>query len=232
MDNFTRHNLNKNELAEIIVKAIEWFKNNRNLVYGISATALGIVIIAVFFVVRMQNLKARGEEKLAVAQGLLYQGQPAQGMGLLDEVINSYTVGGISYKARIIKSDFLAGQKNYEEAEKVLIPVTLEGKPKKILPLAFAALGSIQESEGKYPEAAATYNTFLDKYPDHFLAPKVYESLARVHEMTGAVNEARAVYEKISTLYPASAWSQRAQERISILPAQQSSQQQPVLELK
>lgn len=224
-NNFSRHNLNKNELAEIVLKAVEWIKNNRNLFYAVSATILGVIIIAVFFAARLQTMKTRGEEKLAMAQGLLYQGQADQGMGLLDELINSYSIAGLGYKARMIKSDFLAMQRNYPLAEQTLLPVTQSGKPKKIVPLALASLGIIQESQAKYNEATATYNAFLDKYPDHFLAPKVYESLARVHEITNSPAQARSTYEKIATLYPATAWAQRAQERLSVLPAAQ--QQQP-----
>lgn len=231
MSQFSRHDLKKNELAEIIGKAVEYIRNNRNLVYGVSATILGIVLLGVFFAVRMNTLKGRGEEKLAVAQGLISQGQPDQGFALLNELISSYSSGAIADQARMAKADFLVNRRNYLEAEQAMLPVAQNGRPKKIIPLALASLGAIQESAGKFQEAIATYNKFLEKYSDNFLAPKVLESLARVYEITGAADQARTTYERITTMYPGSQWFVHAQERLATFPAAQQPQQ-PSLNLK
>lgn len=233
MSQFSRQDLKKNELAEIIGKAVEWITHNRNTFYGISATVAGAIIIAVIFTVRMHDLKIRGGEKLAVAQGLLYQGQAGQGMALLDELISSFSSGEISSKAQLAKAEFFISQRNYKDAEQSVLAVVQNGKPKTVLPLALSMLGVVQENGEKFQEAAATYNSFLDKYPDHFLAPKTYESLARVREVMGQPLEARSTYEKIATLYPGTAWAMHAQERLAALPVQQTQQPaNPMLNMK
>ncbi len=48
----------------------------------------------------------------------------------------------------------------YDEAEKTILPVVEDGKPKTIIPLAMSVLGAIRENAGKYKEAITTYNSF------------------------------------------------------------------------
>jgi tetratricopeptide (TPR) repeat protein len=212
-----RQQLKKDALAELVLASAEWIKNNRSLFLTIAGTVLGVIFLVAFFFTRFHATRVVANEKLAVAQGQLYSGQPAQGMQLLDDIINRYSQSPVAFKARLTKADFLLVQQNYAEAEKTLLPVTEKGKPASIIPLAFSLLGTAQEDAGKYNDAIKAYTTFLDRYPDHFLAPKMYESLGRVYELTGARDEARATYEKLITLYPATGWSQRAQERLTAL---------------
>jgi TolA-binding protein len=224
MAHISRHDLKKNELADFVVLAADWIKNNLNLFYGISATVAAIILIYVFVQFRMGSVNERAAEKLAVAQSMLYQGQTAQGVALLDELINAYANSDTAGKARMTKADFLMAAGKYADAEQALLPVALNGKPRLIIPLALSSLGAAQENQGKFADAAKTYNDFLNSFPDHFFAPKIYESLARVYELANTPNEARGVYEKIITLYPSTLWAQRAQERLTSIQTRNPSQ--------
>lgn len=224
MAHISKHDLKKNELADFLVLAADWIKNNLTLFYGIAGTAAGIVLIYVFVQFRMSSLNESAAEKLAIAQSMLYQGQTAQGLALLDELINAYSKSDTACKARMTKADYLMAAGKFAEAEQALLPVTLNGKPVLIIPLALSSLGAAQENQGKFAEAAKTYNDFLNAFPDHFFAPKMYESLARVYELTNAPAEARGVYEKLVTLYPSTPWAQRAQERLASIQTQNPSQ--------
>lgn len=215
----SRQQLKKNELANIMVIAVDWIKNNRTTFFTFLAAIFGILMFSVFFFNRYQTMRARAEEKLSMAQGQIQQGQIAQGTATLDDIINSYGGTAASYRARLLKAEYLMHENKFKEAQQTVLPVIDKGKPKEIVPLAYETLGVIQEDEGSFTDALKTYSAFLEKYPEHFLAPKVYESIARIHELTGTPREARSMYEKLATLYPGTAWAQRAQEKIKILPA-------------
>lgn len=220
MSDMSRHDLKKNELADVVVVAVTWIKNNRNLFFSIAGTVLAVIVLAIFFFTRYHALNARANDKVSLAQGMLAQGQAAQASGQLDEVINRYSRTPAAAEARMVKAELLSSQGNYAEAEKTILPATTGGKPKTMIPLACASLGTIQENEGKYQEAVKTYNNFLDRFPDHYLAPRIYESLGRAYELLGSAADAKATYEKLATLYPASGWAQHAQERIAALTGQ------------
>jgi tetratricopeptide (TPR) repeat protein len=227
MTHISKHDLKKNELDDFLVMCTGWIKNNLNLFYGICA-AIAVAILALIFIqYRISSLNASSADKLAAAQNMLYQGQTQQGLGILDELISNYGTSETACKARMTKADFLMASSKFSDAEQVLLPVAQNGKPKTIMPLALSVLGAAQENQGKLADAAKTYNSFLSEFPDHFFAPKIYESLARVYELSGTPGEARGVYEKIVTLYPSTLWAQRAQERLAFIQAQNPRQSAP-----
>ena len=224
MADFSRQGLKKNELEDFILKTADWAKNNRQLFSGVSLTAAAVVALTVFFFARYHMVRLRADEKLAYGQANYFQGKAQDAMGIFDEIISQYPGTAAAYKSRLHKATYLLEMRQFDEAEKIILPAVEEGKPKTIIPLAMSVLGAIRENAGKYKEAISAYNTFLDNYPEHFFAPKIYESLARVYELNGSPQDARATYEKLATLYPASAWAQRAQARIaSITGAQQQA---------
>lgn len=229
MSDMSRHNLKKNELEDFVLKIAEWIKNNRQLAGSIAGIAGLVILLTIFVAARYHTVRLRADEKLAFAQANFFQGKQQEGAAIFDEIITQYPGTNADYKARLQKAAYLLEMQSYDEAEKVVTPVTEKGKPANIKPMAMSLLGAIRENAGKYNEAAATYSAFLDTYPEHYYTPKIYESLARVYELSGAMDSARSTYEKLSTLYPSTAWSARAQERISALvnaPAGSAKQSQ------
>jgi TolA-binding protein len=227
MAEMSRHDLKKNELADVVVAAVTWIKNNRNLFLSIAGTALAVIILAVFFFSRYSALSARAADKVSMSQALFAQGRPDQAAAQLDEVINKFPHTQAASEARLMKADLLILQKNYDQAEKTVLPVTENGKPKNVVPLAYSTLGTVEEDAGKFQDAVKTYTSFLDKFPEHFMAPRIYESLGRVYELLGSIADAKATYEKLSTLYPATGWAQHAQDRLAALAGQAPSTPAP-----
>ncbi|MHB9155277.1 MAG: YfgM family protein [Endomicrobiales bacterium] len=217
MSDISRHQLKKNELADFVVAAVTWIRENRSVFLSVAGTCLLILALGTFFLVRLETLKVRAADRLSMAEGMMYQGQPDQGLKLLDEIITRYSRTVAASRARMVKADYLVSRKQYDDAEKAILPVVENGVPKTIIPLAMSVLGTIREDAGKYKEAIALCTSFLDTYPEHFLAPRIYESLGRLYELSGSTAEAKATYEKLATLYPASPWAQQAQERVTLL---------------
>jgi tetratricopeptide (TPR) repeat protein len=217
MSDITRHELKQNELEQFILRGIEWVKENRNTVFSALAVIAGAALLTIFLFTRFNALKTRTSDKLTMAQGQLYSGQINEGVKLLDELINQYSLSASTEKARMLKADYLRSQKKYDEAEKMILPVIEKPIPKEVGPLALSMLAIIKEDSGKYADAIKVLNSFISLYPEHFLAPRIYESLARNYELTGATEEAKKAYQNIVTLYPSSGWTQRAQERLATL---------------
>jgi len=217
MADFSRQGLKKNELEDVVLWAVNWAKSNRQLFNGIAGILAVSIALTVFFFIRYHTVRERANDKLSFAQANFLQGKPQDGAKILDEIINQYPGTTADYKARLQKAEYLFDLQDYAGAEKAITPVIEKGRPKTVIPLAMSVLGAVRENAGNYREAIATYNAFLDNYPEHFLTPKIYESLARVYEITGSTQDARSSYEKLATLYPSSPWAQRAQERIAAL---------------
>lgn len=217
-ESMTRQELKHDALATALISSIAWIRENRSLFTGIVSTAAGVILLASFFMYRSHVSTERAQDKLSMAQGQLYAPQGAdQGMRMIDEIINQYSKTGAAVKARMVKAEYLQDQRQYDEAEKTLLPIVQQPGTDPVAPLALQVMATIREDAGKFPEAIQTYQQFIEKYPDHFLAPKVYESIGRVYELTGKTPEAKGTYEKLATLYPASGWAQRAQERLAAL---------------
>jgi TolA-binding protein len=217
-NDMSRHELNRNQLAEYIDIGVDWAMNNRNAFYAVAGTVVGLLLFGVFFFTRLQDARLRSEEKLSMAQYMTRSNdasQAGQGLGLLAEVIRSNASSSTGIRAGLARADALMHQQNYTEAETTLQSIiNTNNGDKKLLPFAYSMLGIIYENTGKYAQATGLYNAYLGRYPDHFLTPRIFESLARVQELSGNLAEAKATYERIVTMYPASAWTQNAQERI------------------
>jgi TolA-binding protein len=88
-------------------------------------------------------------------------------------------------------------------------------KIKSILPHTLYLLGQCYQNLNDFTNAINTYNNFISKYPNHFLTPRVYESLAITYELAGEKENARNVYDKLNILYPGSYWSNLAQQKLT-----------------
>ena len=209
--------LKKNELEDFVVLIAEWIKHNQSIFFSVAGIIIGFIIFGIFFFSQFYTLNNRASEKLAFGQSMLYQGQAEQGSKLIDEVINQYTKTPAALQAILIKADYLMSLKKNDEAEKLLLTAADKEKPKEIIPLILSSLGSVQENEGKYQQALGTYNSFLTRFPDNYIAPKIYESLGRVYELINSPVEAKAIYEKMVLLYPSTPWATKAQERAMLL---------------
>lgn len=222
----TKQQMKKDELNDLVLALVYWIKGNRTMFFNIVGIIAGIAIFTTFFLVRYHTLSLRGIDKLSIAQSIFFQGDAQRAIPMLNELIISYPDSEISTQARLTLAGIYFDQMNLQKAEETIKPNTVNSKPKSMMPLSLSELGTIQENAQKFSEAIKSYNEFLNKFPEHFLAPKTYESLGRVYELSSSLAEAKSTYEKLVALYPSSPWAQKAQERINMINL--SSQPQPV----
>ncbi|MDI6640787.1 MAG: tetratricopeptide repeat protein, partial [Elusimicrobiota bacterium] len=177
--------------------------------------------LGIYFYIRYTGVKKSAWDKISIAQGYAHQGMTNQSIQLLDDIISKFGNSDIGQQARLTKADICFKTKNYNLAAQIyqqVIDGKKGGRTKNIIPFAYAQLGATKENLGDYQGAISTYNEFIVKFPEHFLVPRIYDSLARVYLVTGSSEQAKQTYEKLVTLYPGTYWAQQVQRNFSALP--------------
>jgi outer membrane protein assembly factor BamD (BamD/ComL family) len=117
-----------------------------------------------------------------------------------------------------MKADLLYRTSDYVQAAALYGDLAQTGRPDLLKPLALSAEVSAEEMAGHVPQAQALAQSFLDKYPDHYLTGPMYLSQARLAEMAGNTAAAAAIYDRFVVLYPQSPWAALARSRTQIPP--------------
>lgn len=221
-----RQEVKRNPLAERIDKALAWIKSHREASAATAVISLVCVILVMFFVSRYAEVKNTAWEKLFIAQQYAYSGH-AEALNQLHAVRDAFPNTDAAGFGLLFEGDILFKQGKYKEAGEDYQSLAEKGKPAAVIPFALAGKGKALEASGLCPEAILTGKQFLEKYPDHYLAPEVHLSIARCFEITDNAQEARSAYEKIALLFPDTSWAQTAQQKLQSLPKQQPSQTPP-----
>jgi tetratricopeptide (TPR) repeat protein len=219
----------ENKVLETVERIIKELTERFGPVWQTYATAGGIVIVlgalSLYFISSYNETKRSCWEKISMAQGYAYQGMTNQGIQILDDVINKYSNSGLAQYARLNKANILYDTKNYNLATNVYQEIITAGKQKSIIPFAYAGVGQSKENLADYAGAESVYREEIEKYPEHFITPRIYDSLARVYLLTGRIEDAKQAYEKLATLYPGTYWSNVAQKFVFAVSQAQTQQQ-------
>jgi len=207
---------------QILKPAIELYNKYQNIVIGIAGGLVLIIVLSVLTITRLQQTQKRNWEKISIAQSYLHNKMYAEGFKLLDEIINSSKNSKYSAYAMYIKASFLTDEldnSDYRVAKDLCLKILEINKPKSIIPHTLYLLGQCYQNLGDFTNAINTYNNFISKYSNHFLTPRVYESLAITYELADDKENVRNIYDKMNILYPGSYWSNLAQQKLNPTPA-------------
>ena len=70
---------------------------------------------------------------------------------------------------------------------------------------------------GHFQEALGIIQTFIDRYPDHYLLAPSYMSQGRLLELSGNAPAAAALYQRFILLFPQTPWTELARSRSQVL---------------
>ena len=194
--------------------ALAWIKKNRETFIGSLVILLAATIFAVYFFMHYRGLRDTAWKSLFIAQQTGFGGNIAEAQKQLATIETSFGSTSAAPYAVITGGDILFAQAKYKEAAAEYSKVLND---KDVAPFASYNVGKCKEADGDLAGAQAQYSDFLSRYPEHFLAPEVYSSLANAQELAGAKDLARASYEKVSLLYPDTTWAMQA--KIKLTPA-------------
>lgn len=196
------------------VEIINIIKKNKTTFFTVVGFVIAITAFTVFAYTRFQMLNTNASTKLAAAAKYISGGQIEQGMQFVDDVISKYSRTPASYRARLMKANYLITQKKYEEAEILVKSVINQARPETLKPLAYPLLIAIYDESGNTEKAISVSNEFLSKYNKNFLAPSIMENMARLYELSGNIDDAKKIYKEITENYPDTAYAVKAKSKL------------------
>jgi outer membrane protein assembly factor BamD (BamD/ComL family) len=197
--------------------AAKWVREHQERFWAITGTSFLAVLFLALLVHHQQTESDEAWSQLGGLQGQLSQGKWEETRKGLEAWETRFRGTDASTYAKFIKADLLYRTSDYIQAAQVYGDIGLTGRPEPIRPLALSAQISSEEMAGHVPQAQTLAQTFLDKYPDHFLAAPTYMTQARLAELAGNAAAASAIYERVLLLYPQSPWTALAKARSQTL---------------
>ncbi len=206
---------NENEIYQRILDLIkEFYEKYRNWILSISVVVGIIIFVSLATIIKIKQTKARAQEKIATVESLIYQNRKEDALKILDEIISGYKKPKYKGYAMYLKANFLYEEGNFQQAKEVCLNFLNLKKPKAfILPIMYI-LAQCYLSLNDFDEAIKIYNEIIQKYPEHYLTARVYESLAICYEFKGDIQNAKQIYERMNILYPGSYWSEISQQKL------------------
>lgn len=180
------------------------------------AVIVGVIILfaIVFVPVYRHYSQARQAEALrAVEQALASETIEAR-LSLLQNVVDEYgsTLSGVRALYHLGNAYYESGQ--YDPARQRYEQFLRKYPRAQFSPNAQEGLAYVAESEGKFDEAVKHYMTLIEIYGDSYLAQHAWYNIGRCYEQTGDWVGAIDGYEKQVSLFPMSAWTDKAEARL------------------
>jgi len=204
---------------QLIKKALIWVRTHQEQFWAIAGTIAGVALLVYFMVHRREVENEEAWVQLGMSHQMVLQGQNDQAAKSLDAWFARFSGTSAATYANFIRADLLYNTTHYADAAGAYGTIAQTGQPVPLRPLALSAQCAAQEMAGKYADAAATAQQFIDRYPDHFMAAAMYITQARLAEIAGNVANATAIYDRFVVLYPQSPWTAFARARLQSLSA-------------
>lgn len=220
---WARQQVRRNEVADVLEKGIEWTSVNRRAAGSAAVAIVAILLVGGLFLYSSRTRQNAAWDRLAVSESAAYAGNPDAALKQLQELAAEFPGAKASSYGQLFAGDVQFQRAKYTETIEAYNKVLERGEPKAVLPLALGGLGVALEAAGQHRQAVEKHESFLQTYPDHFLAPQVHASLARCQAALGQNDQARATLQKISLQYPDTSWAAWAQARLSPTPAATSA---------
>jgi len=207
----------QNQFEIILTQSIQWIKQNQERFWAITGALLLSILFMGLVIHHRQTENEEAWLQLGSIQGQLMQGKFAETRAGLETWKTRFQGTDAGTYADFMKADLLYRTSDYVQASQVYGTIYNSGRPDVVRPLALSAQASSEEMAGHLSQAQSLIQTFLEKYPDHFLAGSNYMSQARLAELSGNPAAAVAVYERFVLLYPQSPWTALARSRSQLL---------------
>jgi tetratricopeptide (TPR) repeat protein len=195
-------------------KIKDFYEKYQNWIISVGFSLILISFLVIVVMMKLHQTKVRAEEKIAVAESYFYTGRFDDGMRLLDEIINTYKNTKYFSYAMYLKANSLYEHKNFEQAKKVCLEILSFKKTKNIIVPTMYILAQCYQNLNNFDEAIKVFNDIVKEFPDHYLTPRVYESLGFCYELKGDLQKAKEIYERMNILYPGTYWASIAQQKL------------------
>ena len=193
-----------------------WIKNHREYFIGTVVTLIALLLVALYSINRLGARKEYAWEKFVIAQQLMQAGKSEEAFKQIDLLEQEFPRTDAASYGTLLKADTMYRAGNYKEAAQTYKQLIVKAKPALIVPFAMSGLAAAIQAQNDISGAIAAAQQFLDKYPEHFLAPQVYLTLAESLEASGKAVEAKTSYEKITLHFPDTYWARIAKAKLTV----------------
>jgi hypothetical protein len=208
---------NDMNFEKYIETSVHWVREHQERFWAITGTTFLTILFVALLIHHQQTENEEAWSQLGVLQVQLSQNKwddVRKGMAAWE---NRFRGSQAATYAKFLKADLLYRTSDYVQASQIYADIALTGKPDPVRPLALSAQVSCEEMAGHLSQAQNLAQSFLDRYPDHFLDAPTYITQARLAELLGNAPAATAVYDRFVLLFPQSPWTALAKARSQTL---------------
>ena len=205
------------QLEKLIAEAAQWIREHQERFWAITGTALISVLFISLVIHHRQTENDEAWFQLGSIQGQLMQGKFAEARSALSNWEPRFQGSDAGSYAKFMKADLFYKTTDYAQASQLYGELAQTGRPDSVRPLALSAEVTSEEMAGHIQQGQALAQTFLERYPDHYLAGPMYMTQARLAEMTSNAAAAAAIYDRFVLLFTQSPWTALARARSQAL---------------
>jgi outer membrane protein assembly factor BamD (BamD/ComL family) len=222
--------ISSHQFEKLAAEAVQWIREHQERFWAITGTVLISILFIGLVIHHRQTESDEAWFQLGNIQGQLMQGKFAEARSSLAGWEPRFQGSDAGSYAKFMKADLFYKTTDYVQASQLYGELAQTGRPEAVKPLALSAQVACEEMAGHIPQAQALAQTFLDRYPDHYLAGPMYMTQARLAEMLGNGAAAAAIYDRFVLLFPQSPWTALAKARAQALGggASRSSMPAPI----
>lgn len=196
---------------------VKWIRGNQEKFWAVTGMSLLLILFVGLLIQRRSQEADEAWFQLGTVQSQISQNHLADAAKSLSEWESRFQGTRAAGYASFLKADLAYRTTDYTQAIQIYSRLAQSGRPDVLRPLALSGQIASLEMSGNLAEAQSQAQTFLDKYPDHFLASTMYLTQARIAEAKGDAQAAATIYERLALLFPQSPWSATAKAKAQSL---------------
>jgi len=199
----TKRQIKEDKFVTIYFKSVDFIKQNSSKFTTGLIALIVIIALVILFVRSKRTAELNASEELAKANAKIAQGELQQAIDILLNMSDNYSGTNSASKGIYLLALTYFQKGEYENAlsnfQKYLDNI---GSDPILNSAAYSGIGACLEQQGKFLEAAQSYEKGATKFSDHFNAPQQLMDAGRCYTRTNRVVEARQCYEVILEKYP------------------------------
>ncbi|MCX7905116.1 MAG: tetratricopeptide repeat protein [Elusimicrobiales bacterium] len=201
----------------------DWLIQNKKSLIATALIIIAAIIIVIMVIINLNKNRETAEKYYFLAQQYYYAKNFEQALANIEIIEKNYS-NFVTYDfALFLKGDIYFSIGNYAKAIEVYKEALNKVRNKELIPFAIYSIAKSHQALRDYINAILKFNEFITTYPDHYLLPEVYLSLALSYENKGEKEAAKETFQKITVLFPNTTWNTIAQEALKKYQQKQSS---------
>jgi outer membrane protein assembly factor BamD (BamD/ComL family) len=209
--------INSKDIEKHIEEGVRWIREHQERFWAITGTLLISSLFIALLIHRKETETDDAWSQLGGIQSHVAQGKWDDAQKEMADWETRFRSSSASAYAKFMKADMAYHAANYPLAAQIYGEIAQNGQPQPVRPLALFGQISCEEMAGRLSESQKLAQSFLDTYPDHYLAAPVYMTQARLAELTNNSAAAVAIYDRFTLLFPQSPWTALAKSRSQAL---------------